>query len=183
MKNIFVLVIFLILINCKSIQSNYVVYNRDNVLSKFDSILNQNVPEYKIIVTDGFTHNADGLTVGYSVYDLSDYNNRSKKTPDDTINHLKFIDKHFYHFVPNIMSMSYSHIAYFEDGKIYFFNAINCDKRGDSPVKFVSFVHNKYKNNKTKENIINNYRDRYEKEYVIYTDNYDMKLNCTSMPD
>jgi len=157
-------------------------YDRNLIFERFNSELNGSIPDFKIIIEGGFKTTDDGVPVGYTVYDLNDPNNFSKKIPDDSINNIVFKEGHFYHFSPVIMSLSFSHIAYLEKGNIIIFKSVNCLDKGDSFKDVLSYANEKLKNNPKKEDIMNRLKNyRQYGDYHI-EDNYGMKINCKCSP-
>jgi|SRR5690554_2563113 len=156
-----------------------VEYNTNQTLQKFCEVLNEVSPQYKTIVDGGFGITENGVPYGFTVYDLNDPSNFSKRTPIDTIENIKFKNGHFYHFVPVIMSMSYSNIAYFEDNEIKIFKSINCLNKGDSYDDFIMFAKKKLNDKKDVLQNLKNYREF--GEYLI-EDNYGMKVDCDCAP-
>ena len=178
MKIMSVYIYLLMFLSCANTQSSK-LYNKDEVLTELNSILNSSVPEYKSINEMGFSNTDEGVTIGYTIRDLTDTTNVNKRTPDDMGDGIKFVENHFYHFVPVIMSMSYSHIAYLEDGNIKVFKSINCIDKGDDFDEFIAFAKTKLKGNNDVLKNLKNYRDF--GEYLI-EDNYGMTVNCKCKP-
>lgn len=178
MKTMFASIYLLVFLSCANTQ-NSKLYNKEKVLSELNTILNSSVPEYKSITENGFSNTSEGVTIGYTVRDLTDTTNVNKRTPDDKGDGIKFIENHFYHFVPVIMPMSYSHIAYLEDGNIKVFKSINCTDIGDDFDDFIAFAKTKLIE---KEDVLENLKN-YRKfgEYLV-EDNYGMTVNCECNP-
>lgn len=178
MKIILVNICLLVFLSCVNTQKTN-LYDKEKVFTELNIVLNNSVPEYKSITDIGFSNTSEGVTIGYTIRDLTDTTNVNKRTPDDKGDGIKFIENHFYHFAPVIMSMSYSHIAYLEDGKIKVFKSINCIDRGDSFDEFIIFAKTKLKGNNDVLENLKNYRDF--GEYLI-EDNYGMSVNCKCKP-
>lgn len=162
----------------KSNQKDY-SYDRGTTLKKIEKILNKSAPEYKEIVDDGFSNIDGGIPIGYSVFDLTNPSNKSKKTPEDTGEGIEFIEGHFYHFSPVIMSMSYSHIAFFSKGEMITFSSINCLDKGDSFNSVLEFIKDKPS---IKKEVINNIKNYRRFGYYHIEDNYGMSINCDCDP-
>jgi hypothetical protein len=175
------------LLNNCCVSNSYIVetdssneYNKNEVLKEFNVILNDLTSEFSIIVEGGFSNTEEGVPIGYTVYSLNDPNNYSK-TPYEN-DGITFLEGHFYHFSPVLMFISYSNIAYLENGKVKIFKAVNCLDRGDDINKVIEFANDKLKNNSNKAEIIErikNYRQfgRYHIEDV-----HSMKIDCECSP-
>ena len=174
MRKILKIIIALIFIantfSCVKIQKTN-IYNREKVFSKLNTILNTSIPQ-KI---GGFSNAPNGATIGYTVWDLTDTTNVNIRTPiEKASNGIKFIEKHFYHFVPILTYISYSHIAYLENGNIKVFKSINCNNRGDNYDDLIEFAKRKC----TKKEVLENLKNYRHFGIYLAEDNYGMTLNC-----
>lgn len=155
-------------------------YNRNEVLKEFNIVLNELAPEYSTIIEGGFSNTEEGVPIGYSIYSLNDPNNYSKVPYED--NNIIFMEGHFYHFAPVLRLISYSQIAYLENGNVKIFKALNCLDRGNSIYEVVEFANEKLKGHSNKAEIIErikNYRQfgRYHSEDIHST-----RVNCECSP-
>lgn len=131
------------------------LYNRRKVLEVFAAVLNSSVPEYKEVFPKGFYINDDGKCVGFSIYDLTDTLNKEASFGEC----VNFYNYHVYHFYPNIITYSYSHIAVLKDSNIKIYKSVNC--KGDNIKNVIIYLNQMLADNPQKEGIINrvkNYR-------------------------
>lgn len=181
MKTSLLIISLIFFTNCGISQSTK-TYDKKDVLRKFNMVLNNSAPEYKKIVDGGFSNMEDGVTIGYTVYDLTDTTNINKKIPTDTITGIEFKEGHFYHFVPAIFSMSFSNIAYLENGNIKIFESINCLDKGTTLDEVMNFAKEKLKGHKDEKAILTNIKNYRQFGNYLTEDNYSLKLDCKCSP-
>lgn len=150
------------------------LYSRDEVLKQF---LKQLVKTQSLDITKDYAVPRDyafprgypsffiqeSRSVGFFIYDLTDPSNKQTSLDE----RIEFKNNHIYHFADIDLPFSFSNIAILEDGKIKFFRAINCTKKGDRLEDVIAFLNEKLNNDKNKDEIlkrVKNYR-----EYGVYT--------------
>lgn len=138
-------------------------YNRRQVLNRFAEMLNESVPEYKRVFEKGFHVNTEGRGVGFFVYDLTDLSNKETTLRDC----IEFKNNHVYHFAPIRKRYSFSHIVILEDDNLKVFRSINCNGKGDRLEDVISYLSEKLKDDKDKQEIIS--RVKNYRKYGIYT--------------
>lgn len=119
-------------------------------------MLSDLVPNYKKINGRGFLVEND-RSIGFFVQDLTDLSNSGISLE----NCIDFINNHIYHFAPIKYRLSYSNIAYLEEGNVKIFRAVNCKDKGDSLDDVLNYLNEKLIDNTSKEEILNrvkNYR-------------------------
>ena len=179
-RGLFLIIIILLFQNCKTSNINNIqIYDTNEVLIKFNTVLNDYAPEYSTIIDGGFAHTKEGLPKGYTIFDLNDPNNYSILSENKIIS---FNEGHFYHFSSVFMYMSYSHIAYLDKGKIIIFKAVNCLDKGDDFNELIDFANKKLKNNPHKDEIIERI-ENYRKYGLYYTEDiHSMRVDCDCLP-
>jgi hypothetical protein len=152
------------------------LYNRQQVLEQLSRILNS---------TATLFHNNKYLDkkemdlaavknerpAGFSVHDLTDPSNTG--TPLGEC--IEFKNTHVYHFALIFTPYSFSHVVILEDGQLKVFKAINC-KKGDRLEDLISYLNQKLRDCKDKDEIIN--RARNYRRYGIYAATDDSSLRC-----
>jgi hypothetical protein len=175
MRDLLLVTISLLFLQCANSKEK-IIYDDNKILSKFDSILNNDIPIYQKINPKGFSHNSKGEIFGYSIFDLTDTLNSSMKLNDK----INFFDQHFYHISPVLMYMSYSYIIYLENGKIKVFNRINCLDEGDDIDKVLKFANKKL--DKDEYHVLLNIKNYRKFGQYYSSDNYGARPNCKCFP-
>lgn len=147
------------------------LYDRRKILEQFDDILKTSIPEYI---------KYQSISEGFFVYDLTDPSNKYT-----SLNHYAFpgncinlINNHIYHFSVVYFPFSQSHIAILEDGKLKVFRSINCKGNKEKLDDVVSYVEEKLKNGKSKDQTLTrlkNYR-----RYGFYRTTDERKIRCNA---
>jgi hypothetical protein len=112
----------------------------------------------------------NGRAGKFFVHDLTEPAN--KQWTRECVN---FVDNHVYHFSSLWMPLSFSHIVVLEDGRLKIFRAVNCPGKGDDLETVISYLSDKLKNDKARDEIIErvkNYR-RYGAYFTV--DDKDIK--------
>lgn len=141
------------------------LYSRREILNRFRSALRyfeRNYPNYRIEAE---------RAVGFFVYDLTEPSNKQTSM----LERIDFKNGHVYHFADIDLPFSFSNIAVLEDGRIRIFRNINCEGQGDRIEEVISYLSEKLKDDKNKNEIIQrviNYR-----KYGVY-----VSLNGLSTP-
>jgi hypothetical protein len=141
------------------------LYSRRAILYRFLEALGyfeRNYPNYRI--------EAD-RAVGFFVYDLTEPSNKQTSL----LERVDFKNGHVYHFADIDLPFSFSNIAVLEDGHIRIFRNINCEGKGARIEEIISYLNEKLKHDKNKDEIIQrviNYR-----RFGVYT-----SLNGLSTP-
>ncbi|NUY82763.1 hypothetical protein HUK80_17805 [Flavobacterium sp. MAH-1] len=175
MKQILLIISIVIILGCSSVKTG--VLSNNETLRKIETFLNDNIPQYKTIVENGFSHTEDGTLIGYSIYDLTDTTNVNKKVPDDGLPKIKFVKGHFYHVSPVISSISYSSIFYFDGNDFRVFKFVNCPNLGIKIDEVLEFADKELGGNPRKVQILTNIENYRKFGYYIEEDNYS-QLNC-----
>lgn len=140
------------------------LYNRQQLLDKFEVALKKSIPEYS---------KYPDISRGFFVYDLSDPVNKHIM-PTDCIN---FINNHVYHFSVVYFPFSQSHIAILEDGKVKLFKSINCKGSKDELETVISYVDNKLKNNTSKDEVLTRLKNYRRYGQYVATDEHRLACN------
>lgn len=146
------------------------LYSRSEMLQQFLQVLVYSRPS---VFQRGFPFLfiEESRAVGFFIYDLVEPSNRQTSL----LERVEFKNNHVYHFAHIDLPFSFSNIAVLEDGYVRIFRTINCDGKGDSLNEVISYLNEKFKGDKNKDQIIervNNYR-----RYGIYA-----PLNGLSTP-
>lgn len=146
------------------------LYSRQKTLEQLAEILNISVFGTK---KDDFVFDVKDERPGrFTVYDLSEPPN--KGIPLGKC--INFLNNHVYHFSPMQKRYSFSHIVVLEDGNLKMFESINCKGKGDSLEDVISYLNEKLKEDKNKDDILN--RVRNYRKYGIYTTVDTPTLQC-----
>jgi hypothetical protein len=137
------------------------LYSRREILDQFGLIIGNSVsadiernhPLYRI---------EESRAAVFFVYDLTDTTNKQTSL----LERIEFKNNHIYHFADIDLPFSFSNIAVLEDGKLKIFKSINCEGKGDSLKDVVSYLTEKLKDDKNKDEIIN--RVKNYREYGVY---------------
>lgn len=141
------------------------LYSRRAILYSFLEALGyfeRNYPNYRIEAE---------RAVGFFVYDLTEPSNKQTSL----LERIDFKDGHIYHFADIDLPYSFSNIAVLEDGHVKIFKNINCEGKGARFEEVISYLNEKLKHDKNKNEIIQrviNYRG-----FGVYT-----SLNGLSTP-
>jgi hypothetical protein len=120
------------------------LYSRRTILYRFMEALGyfeRNYPNYRI--------EAD-RAVGFFVSDLTEPSNKQTSL----LERIDFKDGHIYYFADIDLPFSFSNIAILEDGHIRIFRNINCEGKGDRIEELISYLNDKLKHDKNKDEII-----------------------------
>lgn len=147
-------------------------YNRQETLEQLAEILNISVFGMK---KDDFVFGVKNERPSrFTVYDLTEPPNKGTSLSKC----INFLNNHVYHFSPIQKRYSFSHIAVLEDGTLKVFRSINCKGKGDSLEDVTSYLDEKLKEDKNKDEVlirVKNYR-----KYGIYTTVDTPNLQCKS---
>jgi hypothetical protein len=141
------------------------LYSRRAILHRFREAFGyfeRNYPSYPI---------EGERAVGFFVYDLTEPSNKQTSL----LERIEFKNGHVYHFADIDLPFSFSNIAILEDGDVRIFKNINCEGQGARIEDVVSYLNEKLKDDKNKDEIIQrviNYR-----KFGVYT-----SLNGLSTP-
>jgi len=141
------------------------LYSRRAILYRFFQALGyfeRNYPNYRI---------EGERAVGFFVYDLTEPSNKQTSL----LERVDFKNGHVYHFADIDLPFSFSNIAVLEDGDVRIFKNINCEGQGARIEDIISYLNEKLKHDKNKDEIIQ--RVRNYRTYGVYT-----SLNGLSTP-
>lgn len=147
------------------------LYNRQSVLERFAEMLNDAAPGYKELESRGF-YVENERPRKFFIYDLADASNKGEPLGDC----VKLVNDHVYHVAPIYSPYSFSHIVILEDGKLRVFKSINCKNSEDSLEDVVTYLNQKLKNDRNKNEIIG--RVRNYRQYGVYFTIDDLSLHC-----
>jgi hypothetical protein len=153
---------------CKENPDN--LYNRQKILEQLANLLSSSIPKYKKYFPDFYVENESAG--GFFIYDLTDISNKDISTTDC----IKFQNNHVYHFSPYYIPFSFSHILILEDGNLKIFKSINCEGKGDRLEDVVTYLNEKLKDDKNKDEIISRVKN-YRKYGSYWTDD-DVHVYC-----
>lgn len=146
------------------------LYNRQKILSELSSTLKSSTPAYL------------QFSSGFFVYDLTEPSNQY--IPKQYANAkacINFIDGHAYHFSPIDFSISQSNILFLESGKMRIFRNINCRKSQDGLKDVLDYAIEKFKNHKSKDEIIIRIKNYRRYGFYLTIDSY--KVSCSDGDD
>jgi len=151
------------------------LYNRQDMLEKLATILNDTSThyhnaKYQIKKKLDLANVKNERPFGFFVYDLTDDSNGTSLSKC-----IEFKNNHIYHFALMDIPYSFNHIVILEGGTLKVFKAINC-KDGDSLENAISYLNQKLKDDKDKDEILN--RVRNYRKYGIYSTVDDDFLRC-----
>jgi len=131
--------------------------DRQKILEQFDSVLKTSIPSY-----------AQYPEGGFFVYDLTEPLNyyKSPTASRNAYGCINFVNNHIYHFSTVDFEKSESHIAIMEKGKLKLFKSINCAGSEHNLLDVISYVEEKLKNNKNKDEILTRLRNY--RRYGLY---------------
>jgi hypothetical protein len=132
------------------------LYSRRAILKRFLEVLVDSLPKTDERNYPSYFIEAD-RAVGFFVYDLTEPSNKQTSL----LERVDFKNGHIYHFADIDLPFSFSNIAVLEDGHIRIFRNINCEAQGDRIEEMISYLNEKLKHDKNKNEIIQrviNYR-------------------------
>jgi hypothetical protein len=145
-------------------------YPRQQILQQLEGILRKSIPKdakyYGMLQSDW-----EGKNLRFFVHDLTDPNNiysdiklGSKKASSC----IRFVENHVYHFSPFFIPFSFNHIAFLDNGELKVFKRLNCEGKGDTIADVVTYLEEKLKAAKDKDEIISRVKD-YRKFGTYFT--------------
>ena len=146
------------------------LYNRQRILGQLAETLNMSVfgtrkGDFKFAVENERPRE-------FTVYDLTEPTNKGLPLGGC----INFLNNHVYHFSPMEKRYSFSHIVILEDGDLKVFKSINCKGKGDSSEDVISYLNEKLKDDRNKQEIIS--RVKNYRKYGIYTTVDTPSLQC-----
>lgn len=152
------------------------LYDRREVLEQLARTLNNTATDfynarYAIKHKVGIAGVEDERPLGFFIYELTDETNTG--TPLGKCVELK--NHHVYHLSLIFTPYSFSHLVILEDRKLKVFKAINC-KVGDDLEEALSYINQKLKDVKGKEEIIS--RVRNYRKHGIYAATDETRVQC-----
>lgn len=190
-KTLFAAVLLFLIVGC-SVKKNHSStndYSQSNTKSevadcqdsmyKHTIILNTFLSALVKTINDSVYNDLLRLTMlekpfGFFIYDLSDTMNNSEN------GNVCFYDRHVYHFAPYRNTISYSHIAFLENGYVKIFSAINCPEYGDDINDVLLYLSNK--NLDKKDSVLQRIKMYRNYGFYIKTDSHST-LNCNRLID
>jgi hypothetical protein len=145
-------------------------------LDSLASFLNETIPSFQDTLRglQGFSVDSQNRPYCFFVCDL---NNPKNSTQNSHIN-FKYYPNHLYHFGSGIGDISFSNIVFYENGKLKYFQALNCADKGDKVKDAIKYLLQKgivSKKNRKLISRVENYR-KYGKYF--YTDYQSLRLSC-----
>jgi hypothetical protein len=107
----------------------------------------------------------------FFAYDLTDTSNKGT-----SLNCVDFKNNHVYHVAPHYIPFSFSHIVILEDGNLKVFKSINCQNSKDSLEDIVTYLSQKLKGDKEKDEIIRRVKDY--RKYGLFKTTDDTVVRC-----
>jgi hypothetical protein len=157
-------------------------YRRQQILDQMAGILKQSIPKdaiyYSMLHSDW-----EGTRLRFFVYDLTEPDNihpqENKRGPLLDWSCIRFVDHHVYHFSPFFIPYSFSHIAFLTNGELKTFKVLNCEGKGDSLDEVVTYLDQKLKDDKQKDEVISRVKDYRKFGYYFTVD--DTFVRCSEV--
>ena len=143
-------------------ESSDKLFDRWKVLNQFSDVLRNSISEKMQEQISWRFLTEESRASGFFVWDLTEPTNKQTSL----LERVEFKNNHVYHFAFIDLPFSFSNIAVLKDGKMKIFKAINCKNKGDSLEDAITYLNEKLKSDKNKDEIIK--RVKNYREYGVY---------------
>lgn len=149
-------------------------YDRTCLLLQFANIINRHQLKGSVHIDS-----VGGINY-FFVYDLIDtLNYQNADNYSGTKTTVQFLDGHIYHFAFIFRDRSFSNIAYLDNGKVVFFEVINCPEKSKTSLeKVLEYFTIKLKSSQNSEEILKRIKNYRHFGKYRSMDNFGHSLRC-----